>query len=280
MWEQFFENLIIVLRYLTDFLIIATAIYWLLYFMRGARSANVLIGVILLFCFAAFFAECFNLVVLGYLLERLWTILGVAIIVIFQPELRRAFAQAGSIFSRNPTSREMIDEVVLAVDKMSAGKTGALIVFEQNIGLAGIINNAVPLDAKVSSLLLQSIFFKNSPLHDCAVIIRKNKIVAAHAVLPMTQEDIFNPVRHLGTRHRAAVGITEETDAVALTVSEETGIISLANKGRIVHGFTPEELTAQLNQFLLPSKRDYRKLFASMQRSKNAHELFSSGKEK
>lgn len=270
----------IIFRYLLDFLIISTSIYWLLYFMRGARSANVLTGVLLLFLVAAFFAGLMKLAVLGYLLERLWTILGVAIIVIFQPELRRAFAQAGSIFSRNPTSREMIDEVVLAVDRMSASKTGALIVFEQNIGLAGIINNAVPLDAKVSSPLLQSIFFKNSPLHDCAVIIRKNKIVAAHAILPMTQEDIFNPIRHLGTRHRAALGITEETDAVALTVSEETGIISLANKGRIVRGFTPEELTAQLNQLLLPSKHDYRKMFASLQRSKNEHALFFNGKEK
>ena len=251
-----------VLRVVLDFTIIATFVYWILYFLRGTKSANVLFGVVVVFCLIVLIARVIKLNVLGYLLDRFWTILGTAIVVIFQPELRRLFAQAGSFFSRSVTSQAMIDEVVIAAVQMSESKTGALIVFEQNIGLAGIVNTSVILDAKVNSLLLQTIFFKNSPLHDCAVIIRNDRIVAAHAVLPLMQEDVYNPVRRLGTRHRAAVGITEETDAVALAVSEETGMISIAHKGRIIRGVTAEELSAQLTHLLIQDERSYRKLFS------------------
>lgn len=252
MWTFFTTiDYIGVLRLLIDFTVLASLIYWLLYFLRGTKSANILIGVICLFCVIGILADWFQLQVLRYLLARVWTILGVAIVIIFQPELRRAFAQAGSIFMRNEVDKQMIDEVVIAAIQMSESKTGAIIVFEQNIGLAGIVNSSVVLDAKVNSLLLQTIFFKNSPLHDCAVIIRKNRIVAAHAVLPLMQDDDIANMRRLGTRHRAAIGITEETDAIALVVSEENGKISIAHKGRIVRGFSAEELSIQLKQLLL-----------------------------
>ena len=256
MWTFFTTiDYIGVLRLLIDFTVLASLIYWLLYFLRGTKSANILIGVICLFCVIGILADWLQLQVLRYLLARIWTILGVAIVIIFQPELRRAFAQAGSIFMRNEVSSQMIDEVVIAAIQMAETKTGAIIVFEQNIGLAGIINSSVVLDAKVNSLLLQTIFFKNSPLHDCAVIIRKNKIVAAHAVLPLMQEDDIANMRRLGTRHRAAIGITEETDAVVLVVSEENGKISIAHKGRIVRGFSAEELSIQLKQLLFEDKQ-------------------------
>ena len=264
-WEAF-------LRVLLDFTIITTFVYWILYFLRGTKGVNVLIGVVVVFCLLALIAQTAKLNVTGYLLERFWTILGAAVVVIFQPELRRVFAQAGSIFSRRVTSRAMIDEVVVAAVQMAESKTGALIVFEQNIGLAGIVNTSVLLDAKVNALLLQTIFFKNSPLHDCAVIIRNDRIVAAHAVLPLMQEDVYNPVRRLGTRHRAAVGITEETDAVALVVSEETGTISLAHKGRILRGVSPAELSAQLT-LLIQDSQPYRKLFSE------AASIFSGSKQ-
>ena len=123
-------------------------------------------------------------------------------------------------------------------------------MFEKNIGLANIVNTSVSLDAKVNSLLLQTIFFKNSPLHDRAVIIRKNRIVAARAVLPLTQEDGNNPAKGLGTRHRAAVGISEETDAVSVVVSEETGLITVVNKGRLVRGYERESLRRTLYSLL------------------------------
>jgi len=250
------------LRILLDFAIIAIFVYWILYFLRGTKSANVLFGVVVVFCLIVIVARVAKLDVLGYLLDRFWTILGTAVVVIFQPELRRVFAQAGSLFSRNVTNQAMIDEVVMAAVQMAESGTGALIVFERNIGLAGIVNTSVILDAKVNSLLLQTIFFKNSPLHDCAVIIRNDRIVAAHAVLPLMQEDLYNPVRRLGTRHRAAVGITEETDAVALAVSEETGTISIAHKGRIIRGVTSMELSAQLTHLLIQDAQPYRKLFS------------------
>lgn len=251
-----------ILRILLDFVVITTFVYWILFFLRGTKSANVLFGVVVIFCLLVFVSRVAKLNVLGYLLDRFWTILGTAIVVIFQPELRRVFAQAGSLFSRRVTSKAMIDEVVAAAVQMAESGTGALIVFEQNIGLAGIVNTSVILDAKVNALLLQTIFFKNSPLHDCAVIIRNDRIVAAHAVLPLMQEDVYNPVRRLGTRHRAAVGITEETDAVALVVSEETGTISLAHKGRIIRGVTQAELSAQLTHLLIQDSQPYRKLFS------------------
>ena len=260
------ENYLNILRYCADYLIIATMIYWLLYFLRGTRGVNVLFGLICLLCTAMLLVKHFQLMVLGYLLDRTWTIFGIAIIFIFQPEFRRAFAQAGALFSRNTASRTMIDEIALAAEQMSLSRTGALIIFEQNIGLAGIINNSVILDAQVNALLLETIFFKNSPLHDCAVIIRKNRIVAAHAVLPLTQEDVGNPVRRLGTRHRAAVGITEETDAVALVVSEENGAISLAHKGRILRGLRPDEVAPQLGLLLLDGKQQERKRFFFLRR--------------
>lgn len=250
-----------VLRLFIDFMVLATLFYWLLYFLRGTKSANILIGIVCLFCLIGILADWLQLQVLRYLLTRIWTILGVASVVIFQPELRRAFAQAGSLFMRNETSSQMIDEVVLAAIQMSETKTGAIIVFEQNIGLAGIINSSVGLDAKVNSLLLQTIFFKNSPLHDCAVIIRKNKIVAAHAVLPLMQDEDTNNMRRLGTRHRAAIGITEETDAIVLVVSEESGKISIAHKGRIVRGFSADELASQLKMLLFEDSVKEKALF-------------------
>ena len=270
MWA-ILENSGDMLRTFLDFAIIATFVYWILYFLRGTKSANVLFGIVGVLCLLMLVSQSAKLKVVMYLLDRFWTILGIAIVVIFQPELRRVFAQAGSLFSRHVASQAMIDEVVAAVVQMSETGTGALIVFERNIGLAGIVNTSVILDAKVNSLLLQTIFFKNSPLHDCAVIIRNDRIVAAHAVLPLMQEDVYNPVRRLGTRHRAAVGITEETDAVALVVSEETGTISLAHKGRIIRGVTAEELSAQLVHLLIQDAQPYSKLFTE------ATSFFSSG---
>jgi diadenylate cyclase len=180
--------------------------------------------------------------------------------VIFQPEFRRAFAQAGSIFVSNRTGQETIDQVTEAAAQLSVTRTGAIIVFERNIGLTDTTRSAVSLDARVDSLLIQSIFYPNSPLHDCAVVIGKNnRIVAAHAVLPLAEEDFFVNGKRLGTRHRAAVGISQETDAIAVVVSEETGLISLAKKGRLIRGLNPEELRFQLRTILLDRKGPWKR---------------------
>jgi len=251
--------------FLLDFVIIWTMIYWVLYFLRGTRSANVLFGVISILLLAAIAVSYFDkLIVLRYLLIKcLVPVFGTAILVIFQPEFRRAFAQAGSInlFVSNRTSKETIDQVVEAAAQLSTTRTGAIIVFERNIGLTDTTRSAVSLDARVDSLLLQSIFYPNSPLHDCAVVIgRNNRIVAAHAVLPLAEEDFFVNGKRLGTRHRAATGISQETDAVAVVVSEETGQISIAKKGRLLRGLKPEELRFQLSTILLDRKSLWKRL--------------------
>ncbi len=245
-----------ILAVIADFGLIALLIYGLLYFLRGTRSANVLFGITTFLAIAAILANLLELTVISALLSGLWPILGTAIIVIFQPEIRRFFAEAGGIFAsqyyknRHEASRDVISNVVTALENMAETKTGALIVFERNIGLEGLLKTSVRLDAKVESILLETIFFKNSPLHDCAVIVRGNRIIAAKAVLPLTPEDSMNPAKKLGTRHRAAIGITEETDAVAVTVSEETGMISAAYKGRLLRGYAGDELASLLADLL------------------------------
>lgn len=245
-----------ILAVIADFGLITLLIYGLLYFLRGTRSANVLFGITTFLAIAALLADLLELTVISALLSGLWPILGTAIIVIFQPEIRRFFAEAGGIFAsqyyknRHEASRSVIANVVAALEAMAESKTGALIVFERNIGLEGLLKTSVRLDAKVDPLLLETIFFKNSPLHDCAVIIRGNRIVAAKAVLPLTPEDVINPAKKLGTRHRAAIGITEETDAVAVAVSEESGMISAAYKGRLLRGYNSDELVSLLTDLL------------------------------
>ena len=251
------------LFYSVDFVIIWAMIYWVLYFLRGTRSANVLFGVIAVLLTATIAVDYVErLTVLRFLLiECLIPSLGLAILVIFQQEFRRAFAQAGSLFVSNRIGRETIDQVTEAAAQLSVTRTGAIIVFERNIGLTDTTRSAVSLDARVDSLLLQSIFYPNSPLHDCAVVIGKNnRIVAAHAVLPLAEEDYFVNGKRLGTRHRAAVGISQETDAVAVVVSEETGLISLAKKGRLIRGLTTEELRFQLRTILLDRKAPWKRI--------------------
>lgn len=221
---------------------IAVLIYYVLYFLRGTRGASVLAGIVIILIFITSLTDSLKFEVMSWLLANLWTMLATALIVIFQPELRRAFAQLGSTpFGHRATrQKEAIGEVVSAVIQMSLRRTGALLIFERQIGMAAITNSAVVLDTKLNSLLIQSIFYPNSPLHDGAVIIKDDKIAAAHAILPLTQDEAMS--RTLGTRHRAALGITEETDAIAVVVSEETGSISVAYKGKLKRDMSSESL--------------------------------------
>ena len=270
------------LFYSLDFVIIWAMIYWVLYFLRGTRRANVLFGVIAIFLTATIVVDHVErLTVLRFLLmECLMPVLGIAILVIFQPEFRRAFAQAGSLFVSNRTGRETIDQVTEAAAQLSTTRTGAIIVFERNIGLTDTTRSAVSLDARVDSLLIQSIFYPNSPLHDCAVVIGKNnRIVAAHAVLPLAEEDYFVNGKRLGTRHRAAVGISQETDAVAVVISEETGLISLAKKGRLIRGLSSEELKFQLRTILLDRKAPWKRLGKAAELELKPDEAAEAGKD-
>ena len=239
-----------------EFFLIFLLVYTLLYFFRRTRAISVLWGVIVILLGLRILAGILKMEAFSWILQNLWQFLAMVLIVIFQPELRRAFAQLGSIFSpythaRQIEQKEAIEEIVSALIQMSFRRCGALIVFERRIGLAAIVGNAVHLDAKINSLLLQSIFYPKSPLHDGAVIIQDGKITAAHAILPLTQESSY---RNIGTRHRAALGITEETDAVALVVSEETGTISYAYRGKLSRDVTESKLTEFLKRKLLEQK--------------------------
>ena len=241
-----------------EFFLILLIVYALLYFFRRTRAISVLWGVIVILLGLSFLAGMLQLEVFRWLLLNLWQLLAMALIVIFQPELRRAFAQLGSILTphthaRQLEQKEAIEEIVNAMTQMSFRRCGALIVLERKIGLAAISGNAVQLDAKINSLLLQSLFYPNSPLHDGAVIIQDGKIVAAHAILPLTQEISS---RNIGTRHRAALGITEETDAIALVVSEETGTISYAYKGKLTRDVSEGKLMEFLKRKMMEDRKN------------------------
>lgn len=235
-----------------DFGVIAILIYCVLYFLRGTRGASVFAGCVIALIFLTILTNTLKLEVLNWLLEYFWTIASIALVVIFQPELRRAFAQLGSTYFPHhaDVQKKTIKETVSAVTQMAKSKTGALIVFERQIGLASIKNSAVGLEAKVNSLLLQSLFYPNSPLHDGAIIIRGDTIEAAHAILPLTQQPEFAHM-NIGTRHRAAIGVTEETDAVVVIVSEETGTISVAMRGVLKRHLTHDQLSEILIHALI-----------------------------
>ena len=236
--------------------ILAFLIYEVLYFLRGSRGVYVLTGLIVALIGMSLLAEWLNFEVISRLISESGVVLAVAIIVIFQPELRRAFAQLGSYtFLRGKRRREIISEVVAAAMDMSRRKCGALIVLERRIGMRALEEDAVRLDIKVNALVLESIFYPNSPLHDGAVIIRDNRIVAARVILPLTRNGEMLSKR-LGTRHRAALGVSEETDAVVVVVSEETGIISICAGGVLRRDLPPEQLENYLSELMSQTRTE------------------------
>lgn len=237
------------LRMIVEYLLIAFVIYKILYYLRGTRAANVLSGLTVAFLALLLMAELLDFTVVRWLLDSFISLMAFTIIVIFQPELRRAFAQLGSLsFFKSNRKRETINELVLAVNAMASRRCGAIIVIERRIGMRAIVEDAIKLDSKLNNLLIQSIFYPNSPLHDGAVIVRDDRIVAARAILPLSRD--ANLSRTMGTRHRAALGITEETDATVVVVSEETGDISVACRGNIMRGLSGKALENELNKLL------------------------------
>lgn len=249
---EFFDYVQLGMNYLRpvlEVLILTSLIYSGLYYLRGTRGANILAGLLIILLLLTVASDLMKFDVISWLLNSFWTILAIAFIVIFQPELRRGFAQLGATpFQHRSKKQEAITEVVTAVLNMAKRRIGLIIVFERQIGMRSIVEDAVKLNSKINSHLLESLFFPNSPLHDGAVIIKNDTIIAAHAILPLSKEE--NLLRSLGTRHRAAVGITEETDAVVLVVSEETGTISLACQGNIKRNIKADRLRRYLNALL------------------------------
>jgi uncharacterized protein (TIGR00159 family) len=228
---------------LLDILIVALFFYWLLRVIRGTRAVQLLRGIGIILAIAFFISSAFErLTMLGWLLENAITPLLIAIPVLFQPELRRALERLGRtgglfhrpLFGGNTHSEvlETINVITRTAVQLSQQGIGGLMVIERETQLQEYADRGVILDARMAVPLLLNIFYPNSPLHDMAVIVRENRILAANVVLPLS-EDVLGPRRY-GTRHRAAKGISEQTDAIVVVVSEETGAITLVTDGRMV----------------------------------------------
>lgn len=260
MWIMFFlneflSNPLFYVRILAEIAILFFFIYSGLYYLRGTRGSYILAGLLTSLILLTFTSDLLQLDVISWLLQSLWAVFAGVLIVIFQPELRSAFAQLGSrSFVRKMKKRETINEVVTAAINLANQRVGALIIFEREIGMRTIINNAVVIDAALNHYLIETIFQPRTPLHDGGIIIRNNQIAAAHCIFPLTHD--IELQKSMGTRHRAAIGITEETDAIALVVSEETGAISLACRGKLKKDVGPDRIARYLNSLLRMEEGD------------------------
>ena len=238
--QNFFENLFygFGITDIIDILIVAFVIYKLMGLIKQTRAQQLMKGVIVLVV-AAFFSGLFNLHTLNWILKGAVTLGAVAILVVFQPELRRALEYMGrSKFVKAPLKqmdkekgKQITSHIVRSVENFSKDRVGALIVFEKETILSDIMESGTIVDAEISEQLLGNIFYEGSPLHDGAVIIRDGRLYAAGCVLPLTRSNTIS--KELGTRHRAGIGITENSDALTIIVSEETGIISMASEGQL-----------------------------------------------
>src|SRR6202023_842718 len=239
-----------------DILLVAVVIYQVLVMIRGTRAAPMLAGVAVV-AIIFYLARVGELTTLNWLISRLVPYVLFALIVVFQSEIRHVLANVGRRlrFGRGSASEsDTYDDIVLAANLFSQHQTGALIVIEREIGLRTYIESGVPLDARLSYDLLATIFRPSAPLHDGAVIVQKDRIAAAACFLPLSMNPLLST--QLGTRHRAGIGITEETDAIAVICSEETGAISLAIGGKIERDLTVEQLRerlgGELRRFMAP----------------------------
>lgn len=244
---------------LLDILVVAYLIYRLMLLARGTRALQILGGLGTLL-FALYASERLHLDTLNWLLKQIVPLGPVAIVILFYPELRHALEEFGprfwsrglSLLNREDLT-QMIDAVVLCVSKLSAERVGALIVFERQTGLDEIVATGTQLDASVSVPLLDTIFYKGTALHDGAVVIRNGRILAAECLLPLTDRPKVDSAVH--TRHKAALGMSENSDAVVLVVSEETGTVSIAVAGKFMRGLKEEVLRERLMRLLQPPDR-------------------------
>jgi diadenylate cyclase len=237
-------------RSLVDIALVFLLVYGVLKLLRGTRAVAMAAG-LGVFGFLYWLAVNQGLTTLEFVLRGALLYIGVAIIVLFQTEIRQALITFGNRF-RVPFGRRhggqfgesIYDEIVLAATTLSSTKTGALIVIERNVGLKGIVDAGVRLDAELSYDLIVSVFNPASPLHDGAIIVRDDRIAAASCFLPLSLNPLLS--KDLGTRHRAALGITEDSDAVAIVVSEETGLVSFVRRGRIKRALDATRLRAAI----------------------------------
>lgn len=236
-----------------DVAIVVFIIYYLYRIVKQTRAAQIIKGLVIILLFM-FISQLFDMVILNFLFTNFMTYGMLILIVVFQPELRSAFEKIGRSskisnvldMEDNIVIKHSISEIIKAVEIMSLKKIGVLIVIEGKTKVSEVLKDGISLNAKVSSELLQNIFMPRTPLHDGAVIIDKSHILAAKCILPLASENTVE--KRLGTRHRAAVGITEISDALVIVVSEETGIISIAENGKLQRNLNGEQLKDMLSK--------------------------------
>jgi len=246
-WQELIKDII-------DVAIVSYIIYNMIILVRRTRAVSLLKGIFLLLIVWGM-STLFNLYTLKWLLNQMFPLGVLTILIIFQPELRRVLEQIGrgGFFAKSSGIEstqlsKMIDEIIRAVRIMAQKKVGALIVFERHTGINEMIESGIKMESQISSELLMNIFTPNSPLHDGAVIIRGEQIMAAGCYLPLSENPFIS--KELGTRHRAAIGVSEVSDAISLIVSEETGQISLSLNGLIVRDINEESLISKLHEEL------------------------------
>ncbi len=261
--QQFTENLLagITITDILDILIVAYIFYKVLGFIRDSRAEQLLKGVLVLLA-VAFLSDILQLHVLNYIMKGALAVGVLALIILFQPELRRALEHMGrgSLFRikvdplDKDKAKDVVAEFVEAVEDMAAERTGALIVFERDTNLTDIIETGTVIKAEPSAQMIENIFYKGSPLHDGAMVVRGTKLYAAGCVLPLTDNQEIP--KSLGTRHRAGIGISEKSDAVVLIVSEETGIVTLVEDGVLERYLDGKTLEKRLLALYLQDSKD------------------------
>jgi len=242
---------------IADILVVSFLIYELLLLIRGTRAVQMALGgAVLISLF--YVSRWGHLETVSWLIRNFFAYVVVAVIVLFQSDIRRALAHLGRApffryFAKPETAEESIEEIIVAATMLANQRKGAIIAIERQIGLRNYIEGGIPLDAVLTYDLLVSIFQPTAPLHDGAVIVQDDKIAAAACFLPLTVNPKLS--KELGSRHRAAIGLTEENDAIAIVVSEETGAISIVADGRIDRGLSPDEVRSQLRSLVLQRRR-------------------------
>src|SRR3954463_6892202 len=238
-------------RSLVEILLLWAAIYYGYLYFRGTRGAKVLTGLAIVFLTLTLISTLLNLVVIGWIVRSFSVFLAIALVVIFQPELRRGLAALGGhpIFSLTSERRETVHDLAEAVTQLANKQFGALIAIERDTSIRIYEETGVELDAVFSVELMLTLFHPKSALHDGGVVMRNGRVVAGACIFPVSQRETLD--RSLGLRHRAGLGITEESDAIAVIVSEETGGISICHRRRIERNFTPEAFRKRIGELLL-----------------------------
>jgi diadenylate cyclase len=238
-------------RSIFEIILLSVVIYYGYLYFRGTRGAKVLTGLAIVFLTLTLISTLLNLVVIGWIVRSFSVFLAVALVVIFQPELRRALAELGGhpIFSLTSEKRETIHDLAEAVAQLANKQFGALIAIERDTSIRVYEETGVAMDADFSVELMLTIFHPKAALHDGGVVVRNGRVAAAACIFPVSQRETLD--RSLGLRHRAGLGITEESDAVAVIVSEETGSISICHRRRIERNFTPETFRQRIAEILL-----------------------------